>query len=216
MLAFEQCLLAACWELAWSCDSVQVQQFKTWLKNSQARLTGKEGLLGVDGKVELGFGATCFAGWGGSSREWLYGTSSHYDLTSAANKGRTRQGVETVVGRLTAWQKMGRLEVWDSGVLWWIWIARVRCLCCRSRAVPFPQLCSASRGPPINSLLTGFRVGLAGGRKLRGLGEENLWCVSFVVPGPAGVPPAGPAPSPRSRLGGSPFAASQMGGSSFL
>ena len=39
-----------------------------------------------------------------------------------------------------------------------------------------PQLCSVSQGPPTQtSLLTGFGVGLANGRKLRELGQENHW-----------------------------------------
>ena len=192
MLAFEQCPLAACWELAWSCDSLQVQQFKTWLKNSQAWLTEKEGLLGVDGKVELGFRAVCFAGRCGSSWEWLYGASSHYDLTSAANKGRTRQG---------HWLHGRRWDPWRSGNQECYSESRLHGSLACVLSEPYhalPQLWSVSQGPPTQtSLLTGFRVGLAKGRKLRELGEENHWLCLLCSSWPCWCPPCRSSSHPQ-------------------
>lgn len=70
---------------------------------------------------------------------------------------------------------------------------------------------------PAHQLLTYWLPSRVGRwEEVEGVGRGKPLVCLLCSSCPAGVPPAGPAPSPRSRLGGSPFAASQMGGSSFL
>lgn len=188
MLAFEQCPLAACWELAWSCDSLQVQQFETVEKlrhgSLKRRRASKESMAKWNWALEPCVLQVMWVKAENGFMEQAVIKIWHLQQT----KARTRQGV-IVVGRLITWEEdgtLGGLGIRNA-------IVNLDCMgrlpvCCRPYHA-LPQLCSVSQSRPLRLHNTGFRSRLGQWEEVEGAGTGLIGCVSFVVPGPAGVLP---------------------------